>query len=66
MGTERLKVKSDLWINQILSSLNDEKIDEWLEFEDIKYRIHTRQFDDILSARYMMAGCATEPGWFDV
>lgn len=62
----RRKVKSDLWINQILSSLNDEIFDEWLEFEDIRYRIHTGQFDGILPARYMMAGCGTEPGWFDV
>jgi hypothetical protein len=65
-SSHRRKVKTDSWIDQIVSSLSDDKFDEWLEFDGVKYRIHTGQFDGVLPPRYIMSGCGIKPGWLDV
>lgn len=62
----RRKAKTDSWNYQIISSLNNDKFDEWLEIDGIKYCIYTGQFDSILPARHLAACCGMRSGWFDV
>lgn len=62
----RHDVKSDSWIDKILSSIRDKQFDEWRECNGIKYRIHIGQFHGTLPARHLFVGRGTRAGWFDV
>lgn len=62
----RRDIKSDSWIDKILSSIIDEQFDEWRQFNGIKYRIHTGKFEGTLPARHLLVGCGMRLGRFDV
>jgi hypothetical protein len=62
----RKMVRTDSWLNDVISSIKDNQFDVWKQIDGVQYRIHTGRYDGTLPARYFMSGCGRTPGWFDV
>jgi hypothetical protein len=57
---------SVIWIDSIILALKNKEYDEWKQINGIRFRIHSGKYTGILSAREMLVGTGSIPGWYEV
>lgn len=62
----RRRRTTEAWIDDIILTLKNSGYDEWKLIDGIRYRIHFGQYDGTLSAREIVVGSGSAPGWYEV